>query len=357
MGETKGTGLMTLGRVEGLPIIVVFLALLALFMYTAPEVFLSPYIYTTFLSTLPPLVLLATGLTFVIGAGEIDLSFPAVISFSGYVFAVLFKEYQLAWLAVVAAVISGIVVGYVNGVIIARLGIPSFIATLATQFFWSGMATVLSGGRSYALRGAEESSVYVLLVGRIGSLPPVLSEVSVQALWTVMIVTLMWFVLNRHRFGEHVLFIGDSNDVARVVGIDVAAEKIRLFVVMGALAAVAALFLTLENKNYFGNQGQGYLLTAIASVLIGGTSIFGGRATVIGSVVGCFIIGMIEAGLVASGMTGAWVRTVQGLVFLIAIVFYLFVDEPARRKALLARFRRRTEGARERWRGGSPGAP
>lgn len=344
-GVTAKTRLQTLGRVEGLPIIVVFLALLALFMYTAPEVFLSPYIYTTFLSTLPPLVLLATGLTFVIGAGEIDLSFPAVISFSGYVFAVLFKEYELAWLAVVAAVISGVVVGYLNGVIIARLGIPSFIATLATQFFWSGMATVLSGGRSYALRGAEASSVHMVLVGRAGGLPPVLNEVSVQALWTALIVILMWFVLNRHRFGEHVLFIGDSNDVARVVGIDVGAEKIRLFAMMGGLAAVAALFLTLENKNYFGNQGQGYLLTAIASVLIGGTSIFGGRATVVGSVVGCFIIGMIEAGLVASGMTGAWVRTVQGLVFLIAIVFYLFVDEPARRKALLARLRRRSDGA------------
>jgi simple sugar transport system permease protein len=343
LAETARTRRLNLRRIEGLPIIVVFLALLALFMYTAPEVFLSPYIYTTFLSTLPPLVLLATGLTFVIGAGEIDLSFPAVITFSGYVFAVLFKEYQLSWIAVIAAVISGVVVGYVNGLIIARLEIPSFIATLGTQFFWSGMATVLSGGRSYALRGAEDSSVHLILVGRVSGLPPVLNEVSVQALWTALIVVALWFVLNRHRFGEHVLFIGDSNDVARVVGIDVAREKIRLFALMGALAAIAAIFLTLENKNYFGNQGQGYLLTAIASVLIGGTSIFGARATVIGSVVGCFIIGMIEAGLVASGMTGAWVRTVQGLVFLIAIIFYLFVDEPARRKALLARFRRPQE--------------
>jgi simple sugar transport system permease protein len=335
-----------LRRLEGLPIIVVFLVLLALFMYTAPEVFLSPYIYTTFLSTLPPLVLLTIGLTFVIGAGEIDLSFPAVIAFSGYVFAVLFKEYQLSWLAVAAAIASGVVVGLINGVIVARLGIPSFIATLATQFFWSGMATVLSGGRSYALRGAEDSSVYLFVVGRITSLPAVLNEVSVQAVWTALIVVFLWFVLNRHRFGEHVLFMGDSNDVARVVGIDVAKEKIRLFALMGALGAIAAIFLTLENKNYFGNQGQGYLLTAIASVLIGGTSIFGGRATVIGSVFGCFIIGMIEAGLVASGMTGAWVRTVQGLVFLIAIIFYLLVDEPARRKALFARFRRPGEQGR-----------
>ena len=125
-------------------------------------------------------------------------------------------------------------------------------------------------------------------------------------------------------------------------------EKIRLFTLMGGLAAIAAMFLTLENRNYFGNQGQGYLLTAIASVLIGGTSIFGGRATLVGTVFGCFVIGMIEAGLVASGLTGAWVRTVQGLVFLIAIVFYLYVDEPHRRKALLARFRREDDRFRSK---------
>src|SRR6185369_17411401 len=95
-------------RVEGLPIILVFIVLLALFMYTAPEVFLAPYIYTTFLSTLPPLILLAVGLTFIIGAGEIDLSFPSVIAFSGFVFAVLFKEYDLGWIAVVAGLASGV---------------------------------------------------------------------------------------------------------------------------------------------------------------------------------------------------------------------------------------------------------
>src|ERR1700730_11892410 len=119
-------------RLEGLPIIFVFLVLLVLFMYTAPEVFLAPYIYTTFLSTLPPLVLLALGLTFVIGAGEIDLCFPAVIGFSGFVFAILFKEYQHGWIAVVAGILSGLLVGFINGVLVAKVGIPSFIATLGT---------------------------------------------------------------------------------------------------------------------------------------------------------------------------------------------------------------------------------
>ena len=152
-----------------------------------------------------------------------------------------------------------------------------------------------------------------------------------------VIVGFLWLVLTRHRFGEHTLFIGDSNDVSRVVGIDVDREKIKIFTLMGFLAACAAIMLTLENKNFFGNQGQGYLLTAIASVLIGGTSIFGGRATIVGTVFGCLIIGMVEAGLVAAGLTGAWVRTVQGLIFLIAIIFYLYVDEPQRRQAFLAR--------------------
>ncbi len=338
---TRGNFLPAVQRIEGLPIIIVFAALLALFMYTAPLVFLRPFIYTTFLSTLPPLILLAIGLTFVIGAGEIDLCFPAIIGFSGFVFAVLFKEYELGWIAVVAGIGAGTFVGFINGVIVAKIGIPSFMATLATQFFWFGMAAVLSGGKSYALRGVDESSVWQVIVGRPfdGTETAWLGQVPLQAFWTAIIIVFLWFILNRHRFGEHTLFIGDSNRVSRVVGIKVDSEKIKIFTLMGALAACAAIMLTLENKNYFGNQGQGYLLTAIASVLIGGTSIFGGRATIIGTVFGCFIIGMIEAGLVATGLTGAWVRTIQGLVFLISIVFYLFVDEPKRRRDFFARLR------------------
>jgi len=199
---------------------------------------------------------------------------------------------------------------------------------------------VLSGGLSYALRGVEASSVWQVIVGRpfagLGG-PIWLGQVPMQAFWTAIVVTFLWFVLNRHRFGEHALFIGDSNQVARVLGVNVEREKIKVFTLMGLLASIAAIMLTLENKNFFGNQCQGYLLTAIASVLIGGTSIFGGRATIIGTVFGAAIILMIEPALVASGLTGAWVRTVQGLVFLIAIIFYLYVDEPQRRSALFAR--------------------
>ena len=203
-------------RIEALPIIAVFFVLLILFMYLAPNVFLQPFQYTTFLSTLPPVVLLAVGLTFIIGAGEIDLCFPAILGFSGFAFAVLFKEYQLGWIAVLAGLASGVLVGFINGVLVAKVGIPSFIATLGTQFFWYGMAAVLSGGKSYALRGAEETSAWVWLVGRpfagTGS-PGWVQQLPLQSLWTALIAVFMWFLLNRHRFGEHTLFLGDSNSV------------------------------------------------------------------------------------------------------------------------------------------------
>ena len=89
-----------------------------------------------------------------------------------------------------------------------------------------------------------------------------------------------------------------------------------------SFSAFAAVLLTLENKNFFNTQGQGFLLIALASVFIGGTSIFGGQATIVGSFFGAFIIGMIEAGLVASGIQGFWVRAVVGLVFLGAVIFH-----------------------------------
>lgn len=320
-----------LGRIEGLPIIAVLLALTGLFMAAAPQVFLGPRIYLSFLTTVPPVLILALGLTLVITAGEIDLSFPSVVAFSGYLLAYATKDLGSPWLGVPLALLGGALVGLVNGLIVAGLGVPSIIATLATQFFWAGLTTGVSGGISYSLRTVNESWIHTLFAGRVAGVFPV------QFLWAAALAAVLWLVLNRHRFGEHLLFIGDNRNVARVVGIRVERETIKLFTLMGVLGALAAIILTLENKNFFSTQGQGYLLTALAAVFIGGTSIFGGQGTIVGSFVGAFIIVMIEAGLVASGIQGFWVRAVVGIVFLGAVVFHLFVEDPSR----IAQVRRR----------------
>jgi simple sugar transport system permease protein len=314
-------------RIEGLPIIGVFLVLVAAFMVAAPHVFLGYRIYMSFLATVPPQLILALGLTLVIAAGEIDLSFPSVIAFSGFLFAWAFKTYDLTWAALLLALAGGALIGFVNGLLIAVIGIPSIIATLATQFLWGGITTVLTGGLSYAIRNIDEYWIHTLLVGRIGPLP-------VEALWSTAVAVLLWFILNRHRFGEHLLFIGDNASVAEVVGVNVVREKVKLFTAMGLLAAFAAVLLTAENKNFFNTQGSGFLLTVIAAVFIGGTSIFGGKATIVGTYLGAYIIGMIEAGLVATGMQGFWVRAVVGLVFLAAVVFHLTMEDPTRLRRL-----------------------
>ena len=143
-------------HIEGLPIIGVLLVLIAVFMIAAPQVFLGYRIYMSFLATVPPQLILALGLTLVIAAGEIDLSFPSVIAFSGFLFAWAFKTYELTWLALLLALAGGALIGWVNGILVAVIGIPSIIATLATQFFWGGITTVLTGGLSYAIRTIDD---------------------------------------------------------------------------------------------------------------------------------------------------------------------------------------------------------
>jgi simple sugar transport system permease protein len=295
-------------KIEGLTIIGVFIALMVFFIITAPRVFTGYRIYMSFLQTVPPLLILALGLTLVITAGEIDLSFSAIIAFSGFIFCYIFRTFGTPWLAFILALSSGALVGLVNGWMVAKVGIPSIMATLAAQFFWNGLTILLSGGLSWNIKEIRPYFIHTLFVGRIGGIVPA------QSLWGVGVAVFLWFILNRHTFGEHILFIGDNVDVARVMGVNVTATKIKLFVFMGIISAFAGVLLTLEMINFWTTQGAGLLLPTIAAVFIGGTSLAGGYGTVIGSFFGAYIVGSLEAGVVASGIGGYWTRLVTGLV-------------------------------------------
>lgn len=295
-------------KIEGLTIIGVFIALMVFFIITAPRVFTGYRIYMSFLQTVPPLLILALGLTLVITAGEIDLSFSAIIAFSGFIFCYIFRTFGTPWVAFILALSSGALVGLVNGWMVAKVGIPSIMATLAAQFFWNGLTILLSGGLSWNIKEIRPYFIHTLFVGRIGGIVPA------QSLWGVGVAVFLWFILNRHTFGEHILFIGDNVDVARVMGVNVTATRIKLFVLMGIISAFAGVLLTLEMINFWTTQGSGLLLPTIAAVFIGGTSLAGGYGTVIGSFFGAYIVGSLEAGVVASGIGGYWTRLVTGLV-------------------------------------------
>jgi simple sugar transport system permease protein len=335
-----------LNSVEGLPIILVFAVVVGIFMYLAPTTFLSDRIYITLLITMAPLLLVALGLTLVIASGQIDLSFPSIIALSGFVFAACYRFDQIpflagladpmdpeamaaarawmTWVGAIAAVATGAAAGWINGVLIARLGIPSIILTLATLFLSRGVAVVLAGGLSYNLRGVRDTAFWQVSSGRLFDWLPM------QAVWVLLAAVILWFILNRHRFGEALLFLGDNVEVARVMGIDVAVTRIRLFTLMGALAGLAGVFLTAENITFYTNQGQGFLLLAMAGVFIGGTSIYGGSGSITGTIFGIFIVLVVQAGIVAAGVQGFWNDVVIGLIFIIAVVFHLWLERAER---------------------------
>ena len=205
-------------------------------------------------------------------------------------------------------------VGYINGLLVAKIRVPSIMATLAAQFFWYGVTVLLANGLQLNIKEVKTTTVHTIFVGRIGGIVPA------QAIWALGLAIFLWFILNRHKFGEEIMFIGDNADVARVMGINVEATRIKLFTVMGVIAAFAGLLLTLEINVFFPTQGGGFLLPTMAAVFVGGTSIAGGLGSIVGTFFGAYIIGSLEAGIVATTISGYWVQLVEGVVMGASIV-------------------------------------
>jgi simple sugar transport system permease protein len=348
---------------EGVPILLVLAVILGVLMALAPNAFLGWRTYISVLINYEPQLICALGLTLVIAAGEIDLSFPSVIALSSLIFAAFYRfdnvtwlswiaegrspeeikalQAQLCWLGVAASIGAGAFVGWINGLLVARIGIPSIIATLATAFVWRGAAVFLASGRQFALRDFNQTDLWAITTGRLltglfngGLVLRKPDGIPIQALIVVALAVLLWFILNRHRFGEALLFIGDNAAVARVIGIDVKATRVKLFTLMGALAGLAGMFLTMETENYTTTQGSSSLLVVIAAVFIGGTSIFGGSGTIVGSYVGLLIVVMLQIGMVAMGLGGDIADMVIGVVFILAVILHMLVERPERLKGL-----------------------
>lgn len=327
-----------LGKIEALPILAVMLIMYGTFMAFAPDVFLKYRIYMSILQTVTPPLILALGLTFVITAGEIDLSFPAIVALSGFVFAWGYQNLDqelgrewATWASFVLALGTGALAGFINGFLIAKIGVPSIMATLAAQFFWYGVTIVLAGGRSWRLKDIQEDPVWELFVRRIYGIIPQQGRapigVPTQALWALGLTIVLWFILNRHKFGEAIMFIGDNPNVAQVMGVNVVATKIRLFTMMGVIAAFAGLILTLQVTVSYPTQGEGMLLLVMAAVFIGGTSIAGGYGAIIGTFFGAFIIISLEPGIVATKVSGYWVQLIEGLVLGASVVLHVIIGE------------------------------
>ncbi len=301
-------------------IFIVFLVVYGLFLIGNPRVFTSYDIYYSFMSTIPFTGILALAMTFVVILGEIDLSFPSVLAFCGWIFGTVFIATKNVWLAALCCFATGVIAGLLNSFFIVRIGIPSIVATIGTQFFFRGLVNVVAEGNGIPLVDAKSTLFYQLCVGRIGGAVPM------QAVWFLALGVGFWFLLMRHKFGSHVLFVGDNKDSARMMGINNDLIKTLVFVQMGIITAFVSILSNLEVTYFYPSQGQGYLLTTLAAVFIGGTSVFGGKGTVFGTFIGALIIGSLEAGIIAIGLTGFLIQLIYGAIILASVTIYALMQ-------------------------------
>lgn len=303
----------------------IFIALLLGFMISAPHTFLHSRIYIAYLSTIPFAGMIAVAMTVVIITGEIDLSFPSVMAASGFSFAKVYTLTASPELGLVAAVATGALAGALNGFIVVGFGVPAIIATIGTQFFWRGITVLLAGGLALNMAELRDTTFYFIMVGRwFGWLPA-------QAFWFALITGVSWLLLNRHVFGDHLQFCGDNAAAAKMMGIPVARVRVGVFVFMGIITGLSGAMVCMEMASWWPTQGEGYMLLVFAAVFVGGTSVFGGKGTIYGTLIGAVIIGMIEAGIISSGMSGLWTRMVYGIVIVVSVSIHAILIKYSKR--------------------------
>ncbi len=302
-----------------LGILAVFILLWIFFIISAPDTFLAPQIYYAFMSTIPFFAIMAMPLTLAVIAGEMDLSFTSIMAIGMVAFIIAYDATSSIALAFIAALLIGLAAGFLNGVIVVKFGIPSLVATIGTQFFWRGAVLVLSEGRSGSLGYTKDSLLHPVLVGKVGGVFPM------QMAWLLIVAVAMWVLLNRHRFGSHVFLIGDNENSASLMGVNAGRVRIIIFSLIGLISAFAGVVASLYVTYFWPSLGDGYLLRTLASVFLGGTSVFGGTGTIFGTFIGAFIIGAIEAATVAIGLTGFWTQLIYGLIIVASVIMHSYL--------------------------------
>ncbi|MBA3873602.1 MAG: ABC transporter permease [Anaerolineae bacterium] len=287
-------------------------------MIAGPRTFLHKEIYIAFADSVPFYGIMAIPITLLVIAQEIDLSFGSIMAVSVMVFVGVFNSSGSPLLALVACLVSGTLVGLINGFIVVKIGIPSLITTIGTQFFWRGVVLVVTNASIQSVGPAEAADpvLHELLVGRLFGVIPA------QFIWMVIIAIATWVLLNRHRFGAHVYLIGDNANSARLMGVNVDQRRIIMFGLVGLAAAFAGIITTYDIGTFFTSLGDGYLLQTLAAVFLGGTSVLGGTGSILGTFIGCYIIGAIEPGTVAINLTGFWTQLIYGLIIVVSVAMH-----------------------------------
>jgi simple sugar transport system permease protein len=304
---------------RALSALMIFVVMLTIFMILSPRVFTNPITYRSIFISLPISLFVVVPLVFIVASGEIDLSFPATVGITSWVFAAAVRDGWDPFAAVIPALLLGITVGVSVGVLVTYVGLSSLVATLGMNFLMRGIINMGTEGIAIQFPQMRELLFWQIFAGRIDNFPWI-RGFPIHMLWGLLFVGLGWVLFNRHKFGTHVQIVGDNPSSAAEMGINVNLVKIRAYIFMGIGATLAGVLSVLVNQNWWPTTGDGLLLPALAAVFVGGTPTWGGIGTVIGSSIGVGIIASIETGIIAAGLTGYVTQFFNGLVIILSLI-------------------------------------
>jgi erythritol transport system permease protein len=323
---------------------IVLAVLLIAFAITAPN-FASAANLTILVKHVAINAVLAVGMTFVILSGGIDLSVGSVVGLAGIVAGKLIHDglvlrslgevvYLHTWLVIAVAIAAGALVGSVNGALVALLRVPPFIATLGTLYMARGAAMLLSGGATFPQLGGRadlgNTGFLLIGVGTVFGVPvPILIMIAIAAAGAV--------AASRTPFGRRVYAVGGNERAAELSGVRVGNIKFSVYVMSGFCAAIVGLIIAAQLAAAHPATGETFELNAIAAVVLGGTSLMGGRGNVGGTILGAFVIGVLADGLVLQGVSEFWQMVIKGFVIVAAVLLDHMQQKYARRKVAAQR--------------------
>ncbi len=296
---------------------VVYIGFGAIFLFFAATLhdrgFLSIDNMMTIIRQTTPVAIMAVGMTFAMSTGQIDLSVGAIVALAALVTALVLREVGMAP-ALLAGLAVGLVIGLINGALTVTLRIPSLLVTLGTMGIIAGLARSITNLEAVPI--VDDTYNFIFGSGNLG-------PVSVLMIWTFAALGVGHIFLQNTRFGRHILATGGDAAAAAAVGISTSRMKIYGFMISGATAALAGMLYAgrLHGARY--TLGELDLLTVIAAVVIGGTSLFGGKASVVGSVIGAWVMGMLNNGLILMGFTVAEQMMARGVILIMAVALSL----------------------------------
>jgi rhamnose transport system permease protein len=298
--------------------ILIFLLLLILVFSLRTPQFFSGSNFRDILLDISILVIVAVGETMVIISRNIDLSVGSIVGFGAFASAVLVKDYPHVSVAaiVVAGIAVGAALGLFNGLLISIGKLPAIIATLGTLFIYRGATFILgqhttAGGQVYS----EELTTPFTSLSTNSTL-----GIPNLIFFAAVVAIIFAYALRYTRFGRRIYAVGSNPDAATLAGVNVRRTTLTVFILSGALAGLASVLYASRFANVTTTEASGFELQVVAAVVIGGTNIFGGSGSILGTVLGALLLGTIGNYLAVSGLSQFWQLVVQGAIILIAII-------------------------------------